>query len=360
MVPQAFALNGTNVPAGSLLVFDGYPDTTLGSITALNPSTGAQIARLDNIGTYYFTAGLFDPTSGHLFVTLNQELVELNAATGAEIGRFAMPLNASSYAGLAIDPVPGNLWLGAYKSSEIVEMTRAGVEVRRVDLASQGWAERDIGARVRRRRFAARRFEPGRGVSGGTEPRRCGARCDAYPGDRCGDRRCAGARQCGLGERRPGDRAGGDELRCGHTGVVRRPQQRRQCRYSSIRPLVINDAGTRLQVQVPDQATTGNVRVVNRGVSNLGATSFYLDAIYRNVTASFTAGSSSAAVRFSDGGLQGVDDESWGIDNVVVKRGATTVSAITSRVRLRPAGATRASTRQARRVQPLFGALQQR
>src|SRR5262249_12361547 len=72
--------------------------------------------------------------------------------------------------------------------------------------------------------------------------------------------------------------------------------------------------------------TTGNVRVVNQGARNLGFNS-YNDAVYRNVTLSFTAGSSSAAIRFSDGGLQGIDDESWGIDNVVVKNGATTVFA---------------------------------
>ena len=40
---------------------------------------------------------------------------------------------------------------------------------------------------------------------------------------------------------------------------------------------------------------------------------------------SFTPSASTASVRFADGGLQGLADESWGIDNVLVRRGATTV-----------------------------------
>jgi hypothetical protein len=66
------------------------------------------------------------------------------------------------------------------------------------------------------------------------------------------------------------------------------------------------------------------VRVVNRGTANLGFSS-YTDSIYRQVTVSFTAGSSSAAVRFADGGLEDINNESWGLDNVLVKQGASTV-----------------------------------
>ncbi|MGS0756098.1 beta strand repeat-containing protein, partial [Roseateles sp. GG27B] len=95
-------------------------------------------------------------------------------------------------------------------------------------------------------------------------------------------------------------------------------------RVVSQAPLVINDAGTRLQVQVPDLASTGDVRVVNQGARDLGFSS-YADAVYRNVTLSFTAGASTSVINFSDGGLQALDDESWGLDNVVVRSGATTV-----------------------------------
>ena len=100
-------------------------------------------------------------------------------------------------------------------------------------------------------------------------------------------------------------------------------------RVVSQEPLVINASGTRLQVQVPDAATTADVRVVNQGSANLGFSGSYADAVYRNVTVSFTAGSSTAAVRFADGGLEGLANESWGIDNVTVRRGDARVFADT-------------------------------
>ncbi|MEQ1848268.1 MAG: hypothetical protein ABL983_22130, partial [Nitrospira sp.] len=91
-------------------------------------------------------------------------------------------------------------------------------------------------------------------------------------------------------------------------------------------PLVVNAAGTRLQVRVPGLATTGDIRVVNQGTDQFEfGTGF--DAAHRNVTMDFTAGTSTAAIHFADGGLQGLGDESWGIDNVVVRQGETVVFA---------------------------------
>ncbi|MCU0875031.1 MAG: hypothetical protein MUE50_22090, partial [Pirellulaceae bacterium] len=43
------------------------------------------------------------------------------------------------------------------------------------------------------------------------------------------------------------------------------------------------------------------------------------DAIYRRLTVPFIAASTSTAIRFYDGGLQGLSDESWGLDNVGVR-----------------------------------------
>ena len=88
-------------------------------------------------------------------------------------------------------------------------------------------------------------------------------------------------------------------------------------RVVSQAPLVISNNGTRLQVLVPALATTGDVRVVNQGSRNLGFGS-YADAVHRALTISFTAGGTSAIVDFGDGGLEGPDNESWGLDNVRV------------------------------------------
>ena len=42
------------------------------------------------------------------------------------------------------------------------------------------------------------------------------------------------------------------------------------------------------------------------------------DAIYRNIAIDFTASSSQIQIQFQGSGLQGLEDESWGIDNVAV------------------------------------------
>jgi hypothetical protein len=147
VVGQAMSLNGTNIPAGSLLLFNGYPNSD--RVIAVNPVNGAIIASLVLSQNYDLTAGVFDAASGHLFVTdtrnAGNRIAEINPATGAEITSFAVPFSVSTYAGLAIDPVSGNLWLGTYSSgATLVELTRAGTEVRRLDLASQGVGSNEI------------------------------------------------------------------------------------------------------------------------------------------------------------------------------------------------------------------------
>lgn len=93
----------------------------------------------------------------------------------------------------------------------------------------------------------------------------------------------------------------------------------------AVSPLLVNASGTRLQVIVPELASTGDVRVSNLGTRNLGFSS-YTDALHRGQTLSFTASADTAVIRFTDGGLENsLDNESWGLDNVVVRQGATTV-----------------------------------
>jgi DNA-binding beta-propeller fold protein YncE len=139
VAPQALTLNGVSVAAGSLLLFNGQ--TYFDRITAVDPASGAAIATLLLDQNYDLTGGVFDPASGHLFVTQRNvgpnRIAEIDPATGAQLSSFVAPFNAAE-AGLAIDPVTGNLWYGSYESTEVVELTTAGVEIRRVDLALQG------------------------------------------------------------------------------------------------------------------------------------------------------------------------------------------------------------------------------
>jgi hypothetical protein len=82
---------------------------------------------------------------------------------------------------------------------------------------------------------------------------------------------------------------------------------------------VINANGTRLQVIVPLLASTGQVRVTDVALRQLGFSTSYPDAIYRDVTVGFTAGGTTATIVFTDEGLEGVANESWGLDNVRVR-----------------------------------------
>ena len=125
---SAMTLGGTSVPKGSLLVFNGEPSPD--QVTAVNPATGSVIGALTLANNYDLLAGVYDPTSGHLFVidtrTSTTRVEEINPTTGAEVNSFALPFNASSNAGLTIDPTTGDLWYGSDQSSEVVELTRTG------------------------------------------------------------------------------------------------------------------------------------------------------------------------------------------------------------------------------------------
>ena len=85
-----------------------------------------------------------------------------------------------------------------------------------------------------------------------------------------------------------------------------------------VNPTAVNAGGTQLQAVVPDNATTGNVTVyAPRASQNLGFSSNN-DSVYRNITVPFTAQGMLDSIKFSDGSLQGIGDESWGIDNVEI------------------------------------------
>ena len=70
--------------------------------------------------------------------------------------------------------------------------------------------------------------------------------------------------------------------------------------FVSVTPLLVSADGTRLQVQVPDLATTGEVRVVNHGTDNLGGASSNTDSVYRRISVDFVAGSDTAMLAAED------------------------------------------------------------
>ena len=152
ILTSAMTLNGVAVPAGSLLVFNGYPNTD--RVTAINPATGAVLATRALATNYDLTGGVYDPGTGLLFVARSNggsgsDVVAVNPATGAEVATTTTGINVTSWSGLAIQPSTGHLWLGSVNGGpQVIEyLINAGgtlTELRRVDLAGQGLNQNEI------------------------------------------------------------------------------------------------------------------------------------------------------------------------------------------------------------------------
>jgi len=138
------SLGGTNVPSGSLLVFNGYPNTD--RVFAVDPADGTILASLTLSANHDLTGAVYDPGTGNIFLTANNgnQIVEVSAADGTVVASFSAPYNVQSWSGLAINPDTGHLWLGAYNGvSTLVEYSidDAGAtltEVSQFDASSQG------------------------------------------------------------------------------------------------------------------------------------------------------------------------------------------------------------------------------
>ena len=324
-------LGSTAVPAGSMLVFNGFasPDRVI----AVNPTTGAVLGTLVLTKDYELTGATYDAGSQRIYLAdgSNNTLVMVSATTGTELGIITPPFNVQTWSGLAIDPTTGHLWLGAANGGpQLVEyqIGAAGAltELRRLDTSAQGINQNEISGLafgptgqlfVASNLGVVYRIDPA-ADSGVVRPATLSqvvgaagngvAANPTLPSANVGEVIELVGTNFGAGTRVLFATRDNE----GKTGTV------------SVIPLAINAAGTRLQVLVPDLATTGDVRVVNQGAQDLNLNG-QADAVYRNVTLNFDAGSDKAFIRFSDGGLQGLNDESWGLDNVLVRQGATTI-----------------------------------
>jgi hypothetical protein len=308
VAPSALTLNGVAVPAGSLLLFNGWPSPDL--VTAINPTTGAAIATLTLEQNYDLTAGVFDPTSGHLFVADRRgganQLVEINPANGAEMASFALPFGFDS-AGLALDPVSGNIWYGSNRSASVVELSRTGAVLRTVDLTAQGVDQISISGLsfdAKGKLYAASTQGVVYKVDLAFDPavkRPTLTAVNALAASGVAANAAQASANIGQVIELTGSNFGAN------TQVVFNTRDNAgKTSVAAQTPLAINAAGTRLQVIVPDLATTGDIKVVNTGFgANLGFNG-YPDAIYRNVTLSFTPSSSTATLRFADNGLEDI------------------------------------------------------
>ena len=327
VVPAAFTLGTKNVPAGSLLLFHASPNPD--RVIAVDPATGTVIASLALGQDYNTTGGAYDKTTGHLFLLDRRanptKVVEVNPATAAEIGSFALPFNASE-AGLAVNPVTGNLWYASDASGNAVELSRTGTVLRTFSLALQnvpansatGLAFDALGTTLFVSTGQGVVFKLDTTLDPAAQKLATLTGITALATD--GTPAAAGQASANVGQVIT---LTGTNFNAGTAVLFNTRDNSGTTGLTNQTPLAINAAGTQLQVIVPNLATTGAVRVFNSGSRDLGF-SGYNDAIYRQVTLSYTPAAATSAVTFADLGLENLGNESWGLDNVrVVQAGGT-------------------------------------
>ena len=340
VVQQAFTLRQTPLPAGTLLVFYGPANPDY--VVALNPTTGTAIGNLPLVGNYDATAGVYDPKTGEIFLvdrnhSGGNRIVGIYAATNTGAGitagtedpahTFASPFNLGDGA-LALDPSgDGTLWLASDQSGDIVHMTNTGTILKTVSLFPQAAGNIGISGMV----FDASgnllvstnqgnvlkvnvNFDAASFTPVPTLGSIAATATDGTPAN--GAIASADANQVIT--------LTGTNFNAGTEVVFQIRDVSGNVASQAVAPLAINAAGTQLQVEVPALATTGAVQVVNVSSRNLGYAS-YNDALYRGMTVQFTAQASNSSINFADAGLEGISNESWGIDNVSVSQGNTTI-----------------------------------
>ena len=95
----------------------------------------------------------------------------------------------------------------------------------------------------------------------------------------------------------------------------------------AVAPSSVSADGTHAQVEVPDNVETGLVHVTRVATEDMGFGTG-ADAIHRNIAVQFTSTGTSAEILFQDSGLEGLANESWGLDNVRLARATTPLTFI--------------------------------
>ncbi len=78
----------------------------------------------------------------------------------------------------------------------------------------------------------------------------------------------------------------------------------------------------------------------DEGRSNFGFNASLVDAIYRNIEVTFVASNSTTQITFQGQNLQGISDESWGIDNISVRLTSDLPQTTIANATLPPANST--------------------
>lgn len=134
---QAFLLNNTQIPQGSLLIFNGETDAT--EIYAVDPANGTLLARLDSaFGASHVVGGAYNPVSRTLWLLqdnvpatgVGNIVAQIDPVTGQVLSRFSLVTNqhnfAVSFGDLHINPYNGNILVVSSIQSAMAEFDRSG------------------------------------------------------------------------------------------------------------------------------------------------------------------------------------------------------------------------------------------
>jgi hypothetical protein len=132
--------SNTNVdlPAGTLLVFNGTPDPN--RIVAMDPLTGTILAMLNDAVNFHIRGGAVTSTGRIFILDPSPDMVrEIDPLSGLEIIGSRIDVNVDPHDGdVAIHPITGNIWVASDDRNTLVEYTLGGTLVRTVNLASFG------------------------------------------------------------------------------------------------------------------------------------------------------------------------------------------------------------------------------
>lgn len=142
---QAFVLKDSQIPQGSLLIFNGETNAT--EIYAVNPATGALLARLDTaFGASHVVGGAYNPVSRTLWLLqdnvpaagVGNVVAQIDPITGQVLSSFNLLTAQHSYGvsfgDLHINPNNGNILLVSSIQSAMAEFDRTGKLVRLLSL----------------------------------------------------------------------------------------------------------------------------------------------------------------------------------------------------------------------------------
>ena len=114
VLSEPVTMNTVPVAAGTLLVFNG--ESNPDSISALDPSNGAQLSVIGLGNNLDVRGGVYDPATDHFFVVYaaspQDRIAEINPTDGSTIRTFTIPTQLA-VGGLTIDPATGNFWVAS-------------------------------------------------------------------------------------------------------------------------------------------------------------------------------------------------------------------------------------------------------